>query len=202
MKRNERAFTFTTISAHIVMFIRVGSEPQRWTHIEFVFAYIVCFLIFVQFLIRYLAIIHLYNTETSIASWLVSFFVLFTSLVLIESTLHFPFWFLVFGLLLLLGALKTIQSRKRVIADPDHDVERGLRLQEFMVMESAFGIFMILLFFLTKIESRRLPQLTPESSIFYGLFFVLYYALVSTTIIILRIIRSKPTIDRYMKEQL
>src|SRR6185503_13905564 len=101
MKQNERAFTFATISLHFGMFMKVGNQTQRWSEIEFVCAYIVCFLIFVQFLIRYLAIIHLYDTETSLGSWLASFLVLITSLVLIESTLHLPFWFLVFGLLLL-----------------------------------------------------------------------------------------------------
>ncbi|HEX8736319.1 MAG TPA: hypothetical protein VF721_13405, partial [Pyrinomonadaceae bacterium] len=148
MNHHERTFIFATVFAHIGLLLKVGFESQKWTQIEFIFAYSACVLIFIQFLIRYLAITHLYGTEVSIRSWVVSILIVITSLILINSSLYFPFWFLIFGILLILASLKTGQVINSLVAsdknnensdendensdeNDENSVERRNRLGEF-----------------------------------------------------------------------
>ena len=199
MNQFERAFIFMIIALHIGMFIKVGYESQKWMQVEFIFAYFVCILVFIQFLIRYLAITHLYKTETSISSWTVSLLIVITSLVLIQSTLNFPLWFLFYGVLLLLASLKTRQAIAQVMSASEVNTERGVRLQEFMILESGFGVFMILFYIFPKIESMLFPQLTLENTIFFGTLFAAYYSLFSTIIMIMRMFKNKEMIEKHME---
>lgn len=200
MNQHERTFVFMTVGLHIGLFIKVGYESQKWTQIEFIFAYFVCVLLCIQFLIRYLTLTHVYKTENSIASWVVSLSIVITGLVLIQSTLYLPFWFLVYGILLLLAAWKTKQAISQVMLATEVNIERVVRMKEFSIMEFGFGVFMILFYILTKVESRIFPQLSLENTIFFGTLFTVYFSLYCTVIRIMRMLRSKKTIEESMKE--
>ena len=188
-----------TIGLNVTMFIKIGYESTRWAQVDFVFAYSTCVLTFIQFLIRYFAITHLYKTEASILGWAISFLIFITSLISIQATLHIPTWFLSYGILLLSASFKTVQSRKQIAAASKSNVERLRRLQEFMIFESSFGVFMILFFLLSRDGTSIKPFLTIESTAFFGTFFAAFYSLVSTIINIIRVSSNRSVIEKRMK---
>src|SRR5206468_3694778 len=139
MSRLEQAFIFMTVALHLAFLTKVGTDSHEWNRAEFVFAFSACVLIFIQFLIRYFAITHRYKTESTIEAWGVSLLIVATSLTLIQSTSHFPFWFLVYGVLLLLATVKTSQVIARLTSTDMVTVERRMRLHESRILEMSFG---------------------------------------------------------------
>jgi hypothetical protein len=200
MNQRELAFIIMVVGAYILMLIKVGFESQKWSQIEFIFAYFGCILIFIQFLIRYLAITHIYKTEASIAGWVVSFLIFVASIVFVQASLNFPLWFLAFGILLLLGSLKNIQSRKQIMTATKYNIERVLRLKEYMIFEAGFGVFMILFSIFAKWGTQILPQFTPDSTVFFGTLFAIFYILISTLIMVIRMLTNRSVIEKHMKD--
>jgi hypothetical protein len=200
MNQYERTFIFMAVALHIGLFIKVGCESQKWAQIEFIFTYFVCILLFIQFLMRYFALTHVYKTENSISSWLVSLCIVITGLVLVQSTLYPSSWFLVYGILLLLAALKTRQAIAKVMSASDFNIERVVRMKEFVIMELGFGVFMIIFYILTKVGSKIFLQLSLENTIFFGTLFAVYFTLYWTLIMILTMLRNKKVIEELMKE--
>jgi hypothetical protein len=198
MRSIEQNFVWTTLGADLVTLLTVGFTRQQW-NIELGFAFAVCILVVGQLFIRYLAITNWYKTESSIASWTLSILIFPASLALILSSSFNSVWFLILGVLLLLASAKTHQTRKTVLAEPSSNMETAIRLQESMLWESAFGVFMIIFALLARFGSR-LSHLPFESTVFYGTLFALFYALVSTSKVILATLRNKPTIRRYLEE--
>src|SRR5438067_945155 len=135
MNRFEQAFIFMAVALHLGLLTRVGADSNHWNRPEFVFAFSACVLIFIQFLIRYLAITHRYKTEKSIKSWFVSLFIVAASLTLIQSSVHFPFWFLVYGVFLLLANVKTREVMARLTDTDNATVQRKMRLHESLILE-------------------------------------------------------------------
>lgn len=207
MNQYERAFIFMAIALHIGLFIKVGCESQKWTQIEFILAYFVCILIFIQFLIRYFSLTYVYKTENSISSWALSLSIVITNLVLIQSTLYPPFWFLVYGILMVLAALKNRQSIARLRSVTETNTqgivsiqERIASIEEFSILESGFGVFMILFYILAKVESRILPQLSLDNTIFFGTLFTVYFSIYCAVIMIRKMLKNKKFIEELMKE--
>jgi hypothetical protein len=189
-----------TVTSYIGAFMWVGFTVKDWRRIEFIFACAVCVLIFIQFLIRYLAITHVYKTENTIGAWIVSFMIFVVSSVLVITSLSIPWWFLVFGILLLLASVKNLQSRGKIIASQEYDFERVMRLKEYMVMEVGFGFFMIFFAMLTVWGSRILSSITADSAVFFGTLFALFYAVVSTLIMLMRMINNRAVIEKHMSD--
>ena len=178
----------------------VGFTVKDWKRVEFLFACAVCVLIFLQFLIRYLAITHVYKTENTIGAWVVSFVIFVVSSALVIASLSIPWWFLVLGILLLLASVKNLQSRSKIIASPSHNVERIMRLKEYMIMEVGFGLFMILFSAIAVWGSKVVPSITPESARFFGTLFALFYSVVSTLIMVMRMVNNRELIEKHMGE--
>lgn len=200
MNSRELAFIIMTVGSYVITLISIGFGSDRWSEVEFVFVFFSCVLVFIQFLIRYLAITHIYKTENSIGAWVVSLLIFATSLIMVAASLRIPIWFLVFGLLLLLAALKNMQSRKRIMEKRKPDVERTLRLREYMVFELAFGVLMILFWVFAKWGLHIHQQLSPAPTIFFGSLFAAFYAFVSTLIMVMRMFTNRRVIERHMKE--
>ena len=198
MKSIEQNFVWTTLGVDLVALLTVGFSRSRWS-IEFGFGFVVCFLIIGQLFIRYLAITNWYKTENSLASWALSILIFPASLALILSTSLNSVWFIMLGLLMLLASAKTRQTRNTVLAEPSSNTETAIRLQESMISESAFGLFMLFFAILAR-SGSGLSQLSSESTVFYGRLFALFHALVSTSKLIVALLRNKPKIQRYFEE--
>jgi hypothetical protein len=56
-----------------------------------------------------------------------------------------------------------------------------------MIVESAFGVLMILFFLFEILGPKRWVFFAADSASFYGTFFAMYYTLVSTIIMVLRL---------------
>ena len=197
MRSIEQNFVLMTLGADLVALLGIGFAHQSWT-LEFAFAFVVCFLIIVQFFLRYLAITNRYKTESSIASWTLSILIFPASLALIGSIIYTSLWFFMLGVLLLLATAKTHQTRKTVLAA---NVENAIRLQESMISEGAFGVFIIIFWLLAQFGSR-LPRLPFEPTVFYGALFSLFHAVVSTSKSIVALWRNRPTISERLNEAL
>jgi hypothetical protein len=114
--------------------------------------------------------------------------------------LYPPFWFLVYGILLFLAALKNRQSVAQLRAAPVVNIHWVIGIQEFSMLEAGFGLFMILFYILTKVESRILPQLSLENTIFFGTFFAAWFSIYCTLIAVMKMVRNKELIEEVMKK--
>jgi predicted membrane protein len=114
--------------------------------------------------------------------------------------LYPPFWFLVYGILLFLAALKNRQSIAQLRAAPVVNIHWVIGIQEFSMLEAGFGLFMILFYILTKVESRILPQLSLENTIFFGTLFAAWFSIYCTLIAIMKMVRNKELIEAVMKK--
>src|SRR5207249_11964175 len=102
----------------------------------------------------------------------------------------------------LLATVKTKQVMARLSSTDKTTVERRMRLRESRILEMSFGIFMVILYVLPKVGSKILPSFNLGSTIFFGTLFGLYFAVLSTIVMVTRVLTNKAEINDYLRDYL
>jgi len=199
MNQYERSFIFMAIALHIGIFLNVGYTSRKWGEITFIFAYAACLLTFAQFFIRYIAVTHLYKTETSISAWVISFLIITVSSISIYLTENLPYWFLSFSAVLFLANLKTSQSIRKILGNKKINKTHVLRLSEYRVFEFGFGLFVLLFFLLSVTNLKDFIGTNNQAICLFGTLAALFYSLISMSMNIVRVTRSKTIIEAHLK---
>ena len=110
-----------------IVAVAISSPESSWSEPTFLMAFITFVVLGVQFIVRYVAVATLHRTEVSPSAWAVSLLILVTSLALVVSIHHPRPWFVLLGFLLLFGALKNTQTRRRIRASVESNDEKLMR---------------------------------------------------------------------------
>ncbi|MBI4962489.1 MAG: hypothetical protein HY913_04370 [Desulfomonile tiedjei] len=200
-------FLGMAITTNIASLVYVYSNAREWEELHVKFAFVACMLIFLQFIVRYIAITNRFKTETTRWALITSGLIVAMSLISILNVPNGASWFLYFGLLLIVAPIKTQTSRRRIMESDNPDAERLMRLQEYMIFEGGFGCFMLFMYVLNEAQHNLYvsaylgPYVNTESITFFGSLFALYYALVSTSVIFVRMEKDRFFIDQLIKAQ-
>jgi len=193
----EKQFLFFALATHAASFLYVYLHSAKWGEYPFIFAYVACLLLFGQFIIRYIAITNQFKTQTTIWSWILSLAIVAISNLSTLETPNGSTWFLFVGLLLILAPMKTQMSRNRIRQSGQSNAERLMRLQEYMVFEGGFGCFMLFMYSLSRFGVHS----NADALTFFGSLFALYYALVSTVVNGVRMVRGRHVFEQRVREQ-
>ena len=201
MNTFEIAFLFLALASALAMFIKVGFDSNTWSEFYFVFAYVTCATFFIQFIIRYIGVTYVANTETTVQAWATSFAILVVGLITVQLTTSIEQWFLSFGILLLLAHIKTRQTRNSIRSKDAYPEEIKNRLKEYSIAEIGQGILMILFFILLNTEFRAVLRLSDYCIYFFGTFCALYYGIIAFVINVDRLVRNRATIEEKLNDE-
>ena len=193
----QKTFIATGAGLAFGTIVTVGmlASKSSWSEFTFVTAYVVCVILSIQFVLRYIAIATLHQTEIPPSAWALSLVILIVSLVLV-AVVHSPrWWFLALGMLLIFAALKNIQTRHEIRTKTGSNDEKLKRLRESMIMEASFGILMLLFSGLSEWGTHVSSIATPASATFFGVVVAAFYTAMSTVVFVFRL-RSDDAIFR------
>lgn len=196
----ELSFLVLVVGLHIQAGVSVFlSTPLK--SVSFYVLLVATTLLFIQYTMRYVGIVHKYNSESTLVAWVVSLLVFISSYVLVHQIGSTTHWFLCFVIVSGSAVLKDIQCISALPNNPYLPESQKLVLKETAIIETALSILFILFFVLSTTDAGvALGVNSKETVASIGAVVALVVITLFSTIIFYRAYLGIKTINRVIRE--